>query len=955
MDGKNDELDKLKSSMETVGNDPHDSWDIDAFKATLKEEGTSGEDSEKKESGSNLKRAFVDVKEGGIVSYPAGKAVYGAARNALIAKQEADFEKLKAKAPSSEEISISDTDESPVGSKIDGLPEESKSAEWKDWENRDDSKELVKAEVITPEPEEVASKVSPEFEKAKAEWREKRDKANKLEADYQQKYEAYIKEQSKGWGMVSTLPRRALGIQPKISRELLWLKAKADSSRISFNAAAKELLTMSGNDVAERLNRRLLPKVAATLPLVHQRRLEAQKQGLGQAWSESKYVRPTLETISKNKGTLTAVSLGIAAMTPVGVVPVLAAIGAGLVAGKGTLEIGNSLFVVPSRKKLAEARATVGDNFFEKSYREMDKAMEGMTFHVEAQEARIKTAAVSAGVLAGIAAGGYARGLGAMEQVTIGTPDTNLGTDTPSPTIPSSIIERAPFGTAPVEAGADLPVADAPVGDSSISSPEAEVASEPDSVEESSGRAGSDSTGTRVDRVPEPTIGRADGAASELPRSSGSGVERVDTNTEPLIKDKTVPEVEVAEKDYSLPQSTSVGKLPSIGIVETVPQDPNLTPMTESEATATFGSNTGPSIEGLTAPEQIVHTVEKGENVWNIMEGKGPDANPVGGKSEVLQGMSPADRGAALDKLVEYYEKHPDEAIEVGAVKSEGNIHRVYPGEEINVSMLDDKLRELLGINETASEVAIPAEVGTVEETPATAEPEVTEALDSEATPESVDINNMSAGDILAMWDGVQSGDPQTLAELNEMGFDRDSYEALNEAISNNVRPGTGQDMTLPLTEWMNQYGQPATPEVTAVPPQPDSSPILDRVSYTPDDATLSTPEAAPITPEPIAANANEIAVNNYVAGVEKATGGFLDSIFGLSQPNVGGTFDLIKGVNLNDMIKAAQSGQILEGVNQAGWDRWADTLQKQVQLIPANSTETVGDYVTRIASTRIA
>ncbi len=199
------------------------------------------------------------------------------------------------------------------------------------------------------------------------------------------------------------------------------------------------------------------------------------------------------------------------------------------------------------------------------------------------------------------------------------------------------------------------------------------------------------------------------------------------------------------------------------------------------------------------------------------------------------------------------------------------------------------------------------------------------------------------------MREAVESGDPQILAELNEMGFDRDSYKALDEAISSNIRQGETYDMTLPLSEWMNQYGQPATSDSVPVPPQSDSSPLLDRVAYTSDDNGAVVKEAI----SPAAGNVESLAaVKEYVTSVEKPTSGFLFS----GRPDVSGTFESLKGLSIGEFKTMAANDNLSallqeRGVSFEGFERWGEALQKQVQLVPANDTETVGDYVTRVAN----
>ena len=809
---------------------------------------------------------------------------------------------------------------------------------------------------ISVAPEKVVPEVSPEFEKAKAEWKEARAKAYKIEEEYRQRYLEHVSAQTKGVRGLLNVPRRMFGLQPRLNRELESLQEASLAARIDYKEAGLRLReTKSVKDKTfgevEKLSSRYQRMLAHHLTVaVHKERLAKQKEGRGQAWRESKYLRPTMESLGRHKKTVGPVVLGVGILTA-GIVPVAAGIVAGLSTRFGLGKILDKTYVESARRNLIEGKKNIGKDFFEAELSDIDDEIEHLTFAVDTREARAKTITNTAAIAAGVSAAGYMSGLGAES--------INNFSEIP-PEIPNQIVPETTKGG--FVDSVTLEPLDMP------NPSDADNVPAPDTVVDETSSGATSDVEAPVDEPETPAT-----KTENEPETSNSGlIERDAVPSVETLTEESVP------RDYSMPPATSVPNLPSQGIIETVPQAPaaevaapaetgpridNLSPITESEATAAFGPVTGPSIESLQSVDLVTHTVEKGDNVWNILEGKGPDANPIGGKSEVLEGMSMSDRHAALDKLVEYAEQNPEFAKEVGAVKSNGDIHRIYPGEEINVSMLDDKLRELLGIGEVTpepvatGEATIPAEeVSEVEVQPepvaeqVVEEPEV--ATYSEAAPEPYDINSMRVGDILALQEAVESGNPDVIAELKEMGLDQGSYNALSEAISSNIRQGETYDMTLPLTEWMNQYGQPAAPEPVPVPPpQPNSSSVLDRVSYTPSDTGMVGQEAITPAVENVDTTA---AVNKYVAGVEKATGGFFDSLMGLNQPNVVGTFDLIKGVNLDSMIKAAESGQILEGVNQAGWDRWVDTLQEQIKSIPANGTETVGDYVTRIANANV-
>lgn len=805
------------------------------------------------------------------------------------------------------------------------------------------------AESVSTVPEGATEQLSPEFEKARAEWKEARDRAHKIEEEYRQKYHEHVLAHTKGIRGLINIPRRMFGLHPRLNRELESLQEASLAARISYKEAGlklKETKSVKDKTIGEveKLSSRYQRMLAHHLIVaVHKERLAKQKEGVGQAWEESKYLRPTMENLGKHKYTVGAVALGAGILTA-GIVPVVAGVVAGVSTRIGLGRILDKTYVESARKNLAEGKKSAGKDFFEAELADIDDEIEHLTFAVDTREARAKTITNTAAIAAGIGAAGYVNGLGAE--------NVNNFSDIP-PKIPSEIIPETSNGGFVDSTTLEPLNIPNPSEVDSLSAPDATV-----------GESLSD-TAPNI----ETPVDKAEVPATEVenkPETTNGGL--IERDAVPAVESSTEESV---PRDYSMPPATSVPNLPPQGIIETVPPAPevatpiesgpqidNLSPITESEATAAFGPVTGPSIESLQSADLVTHTVEKGDNVWNILEGKGPDANPIGGKSEVLEGMSLSDRHAALDKLIEYAEQNPEFAKEVGAVKSNGDIHRVYPGEEINVSMLDDKLRELLGIGETTESTAAgetPAsneELGKVEIQP---EPVIEQAVKepgvatySEAAPEPYDINSMRVGDILSMQEAVENGDPQILAELKEMGLDQGSYNALNEAISSNIRQGETYDMTLPLSEWMNQYGQPTAPEPAVVPPpQPNSSPVLDRVSYTPSDSGTVAGE----TITPAVENVDTtVAVNKYVTGVEKPSG------FIFTKPDVSGTFEALKGLSIAEFKAMAGNDNLPSllqerGVSYDGFERWGETLQDQVKLIPANDTETVGDYVTRIAN----
>ena len=107
-------------------------------------------------------------------------------------------------------------------------------------------------------------------------------------------------------------------------------------------------------------------------------------------------------------------------------------------------------------------------------------------------------------------------------------------------------------------------------------------------------------------------------------------------------------------------------------------------------------------------PENLTYVVQPDDNkgVWNIMEGSGPDANPVGGQSQALKGITRTERTADLNRLVRYMEQNPDFTRSVGI--ESGNPHEIQPGEVLKIGVMDQLIEQLRLGNTGMSEVPIP-------------------------------------------------------------------------------------------------------------------------------------------------------------------------------------------------------------------------------------------------------
>jgi len=750
------------------------------------------------------------------------------------------------------------------------------------------------------------------FEIAKAEWRDKRKVANELEADYARGYEKHVLESSK---KLSSLPRRMFGLKPKLTPELQKLKDEADNARKDFNKSANSFLMSDG---AERFRTRLEPKVAATLPYVHQQRREGQDRIVAEGWGENKNLRRALEALGKHKYKLTATAIGVSALTTGGVLPVLAAMGAGLIVRGATKEGLTATYVESARTRLKDARKAIGENFLSKSYEEMNEEMENLTFLVGAREARTQTAAAVAGIAAGFGTAGYASGLGvegSVPDVTSSSPEIIPGAPNHAGMIPDSGVS---FDT---------------------TTPEGQVAlkeylmehfkDNPEVLEQIQGTS------------PE---GVAKGMERYYEESTG-----MDSDAEPAVKTqpRVIPETPATPESAPAPQSNGE----DLGVDHEPVEDGD------------YGHE--PNEEDVFAEPAVTHTVERGDNAWNIMEGKGPDNNPVGGKSDVLEGMSLQERRYWLDKVFDYCDQYPDFAEKVGAVKSGGNIHLIHPGETINVSMLDEKIVELMN-QEAGNNVPVPTprpedivsgEPVTIEKAPA--DESIVNKLDDSmsGTAESAvsekvtDFNDLTIQEVEKMASDIAQNNPEVEARLEELGIDKNDFKERYEIIgrrAGELRP----DMT--VSEWLtnsdkntddlpppaNDNSVPEATPFSGVLPQPGDMPVRD----------------ASFNPEAVASDSE--AVRSYVNSVENPKIGLFDRLFLNTNPNITGTWEAL---NPNQMtvgqFKEMVSSPNLEveltsrNLSAEGVTKWGETLQKQSELIPANDNETLTQYLSRVTS----
>jgi hypothetical protein len=758
------------------------------------------------------------------------------------------------------------------------------------------------------------------FEAMRQEWRTNRDLANKLESEYAQRYEKHVFEESKKFG---GMLRGLFGIKPRLTPELTLSKEQADTARAEFNRTAKELMLFGGKR-AERYRSRLSPKVAATLPYVMSKRLETQKKAANDAWGESKRLRPILEAMVKYKYALTGVSLGMAVISGVGVVPVLAAIGGGVLAGKGTKEFMDKTFVALARKRLGASVSGVRQNYFERSYDDLNQELEKRTFGVWAMEARADTASVAAGVAGGLAAGGYAYSqIAGADAVSV---SGGLDSSTPHP--------HAPAGNPPGWEGATKTAPDVVVDGSVTPHPHAPSGTNPPPWE--------GSTTNTPNYVYGQSVGEGGMVSGPPPAEAGS------------IRLTDIPDPKLQ------------GVPPDLRGVEL----PNEAPIPE------------PRPETMDAK---FHTVAKGENAWNIMEGRGPDSAPVGGESDFLKKMDlpMSERQELLDQAVKHLEQNPELAKEIGAVKSDGNIHKIYPGEQINITRFDELLRQIYESNhpdlpetapipESAPEGPMSADAETADGTPLEEvephEPIETDVPGPDEFPEhgpvtvrgevgtfvvegrTADVNSMTIHDALNLYQGVRIDDQNALALLEEMSTDKESFSGVIEYMMThgNAQPN---DPSMTVGDYINKYkDMPYNPSTESAPATNDNVPDV-----TPYGFDQPTPNPDTVVREASVSGAETVggqSLESYVRSVEQPKNGFLDNLFGLGKPNVAGTFEQMANLTIGDIKAMDVNGELPEGVSDTGFDVWS----KEVANAAANDNDkTLAEYVSGLANSRAA
>ncbi len=924
----------IEQNIDSV-DDPHDSWDADAFKATLGEnkedkpinlapEAKAAETSEPATASTEIEaKDEPEWKEGAVFSIKSQKELHGAAKQAVLNKGSWDHfeepEGSKADANTTDpkisnpDISNVDLSKFQTGGAATGqflgefaAGKDAKSAELTPGFSEQEIAKMSDREKANPVSDaatfdkqlshDVQNALDKEFpgapagpkgveqpktseqaafEKTRARWREWKEKSETHDKKYNELLREHILKESKGWRYFANMPRRMFGLQPKLSQELEDMRGESQGLRWAYNDAVKELRKAKKDFIKPRMR----------------------TTGITQ----------TPEEYNNSDKVLARHQRMFAYHVTTGT----------------------------HKKRLEAQRGAVNEAWGEsKVLRPVSEALAKHKKLIVPPMLLGATILNPFGVFAGLGAGLGVKKL--LDKAYVESARKRLADQ-------QANIGENYFDKYFLEEDREMEKATALVG-------------------------------AREARAK--TIATAAGIAAGMTAAgyvNSLGTETV--NNPPPSGGETVPP----------------GAPPS-GPAEIMPEPPNHADVTppgvETEPPL---EDAGPDHEPEETPEDHedetdqdnevgpvrVHTVERGDNVWNILEGKGPDNNPIGGKSEVLQDMSLSERRHWLDKLVEYYEQNPQEAKELGAVKSDGVIHKIYPGEEINVTKLDEKLLELMHQNNAGEvptptarpevgEVVLPDSAPTPEVRPATFPSEAPipesrpEVLSSDAalspetqnpssvpealsSPRVTNINDMSLDEFSRLTADVALMEPSATARLAELGMDVDTFMDMSKSLV--VRDGNvSYDPNMTIGEALNQ-----TERMPGTSPSdiPAATPFDGRL---PQDGEVVVRDAS-FNPES-AVNTDPAALQNYVQEIEKGK----SSLLWGGRPDVAGTFDVLKNMSFADIKAVATSpdlGAELErlGIQPEGWNRWVDTINEQAKLIPANDNEQLGQYIARVVS----
>ena len=214
----------------------------------------------------------------------------------------------------------------------------------------------------------------------------------------------------------------------------------------------------------------------------------------------------------------------------------------------------------------------------------------------------------------------------------------------------------------------------------------------------------------------------------------------------------------------------------------------------------------------------MTHTIEPGGNGWNTMKDH----------SSVLKDLPLAEQNKWQVKL--WDSLTPQEAMDAGFVKSGGNVDLVHPGETINVSMLDQRLTELM--QQESADIPVP-----------TPRPEDISSLEGGPVKDIAtfaDLNKLRVGDVLELQQKVMQGDAGAISKMDSLNLDKGS---LQDFVNTIMEKGSG-DVNGNLT--VEEYFK-STPDVShdIIDPTVDPRGEIDTLND-----TSNTVREAGLTPE---------------------------------------------------------------------------------------------------------
>ena len=825
-----------------------------------------------------------------------------------------------------------------------------------------------------PQPEQPpASEVSPagkerspeEIEARKA-WAEARKESNAAEKAYQDAVADYYKAMDKksllNFGRMRHQFRSAFGLAPKFPDEINKLHEKTVESRRAYMQQGEALMQArayrAGSDesAVKKRYERMLGHHLLMEPI--RQRGEIQQIAMKELYPKGTATRRVMETLHKYRHLKTAGRIAVygaigfatggigAAVLAGGRVGIGVAAGGFLGAriGKDAENFLNKNYVGKREREFAEVADAAKTSLFTRNFAANEARVRAQAERVERAKQMSKIGSRSAAAAAGFAVGG-----GAASFIDIpDTPDTPGIAPEPPVEAPEMQIPRPEIETPPEH----LPRFE--FTEPTIPEGALYVVEEGDNV---------------WDIMEERYAEMLDALPNEQARE-----EFLDT-----IKDRLAV-------DESLRGEVGLG--PNINLIH--PGDQlNMTPL-DSYAQGLMEQHAiehGAGAGEAPAPAEVIpdaaniHAVEPDENLWNIMEGDGPDANPVGGESEVARGMERLERNKALITLVEYLRENPDFAREAGI--SSGDPDRIFPpnpetgfeGGKINVTMLDAKLRELLGIEAPAAEVPAPE---TPAESPSGAPAEdaprrvpVTPgdrwispegfryaSYDGGGVPEvqhvgmeasvpplevSPALMSMSIDEIYDLWSASRNGNTAALEgtgipveELNRaMNWIHDNNRVQLESLFPDNPGGIPLDQYIELQK---------NPPGTSAEGAPDPNSLLEH----PEEHEAPIEHAA--------------VVKEFVDSIEAKPEGFISSFLGSENP-AAGTFATLENVtmkeifDLTEMDETERTAELAErGIPEEGFNKWAEWIRKEGldrYGVEVNFDSTFGEYVDAVGEAK--